>query len=265
MTTRTTAQILQSSITNLGWFNVTPHRIDQVIGLHAEATRHQPRMMRHGMTNEEIIASISGGGGGSTSGHADPTATAALWGEPDAVDDLGLGAIDAALDLILGTAVELDHAGTDAIGQPRRNPPLLPGRDGKVQAALGHLHHAQPNLTAAEQVDPGHIRFLVATSLDETVTWLHDKAVGIWRTSRGDTRPVAEQRNIVECSCCSKWRKGTIAIRKGLCDQCATFQDAYKARPTESIVRRWEHGHRNATPSQILEAKAPSRRRRQGA
>ena len=57
MTTRTTAQILQSSITNLGWLNVTPHRTDQVIGLHAEATRTRPQarhfsLDRYGLTPE---------------------------------------------------------------------------------------------------------------------------------------------------------------------------------------------------------------------
>lgn len=257
------APILRGSIASLDWLNTIPHTIDQVIGLHAEATRNAPRKLRHGLTNDEIIASISGGGGGGSSGHADPTATAALWGEPDAVDDLDLQAIDSALELCWETAVELDHAGAKACDLNPWNPIRQRGRAGTVQGTLAHLHHATPNLAAAEEVDPGHVRFLVVTVLDDSASWLHRKAEGIWKGSRGHLAPAAVQRAIVECSNCSPWRKSTIAWRKGLCKQCADFQDDHKCRPTEAIVRRWEYGQ-GATPSQILEAKAP-RRRAEGA
>ena len=257
--------VLRGAISSLDWLNTIPHTIDQVIGLHAEATRNAPRKLRHGMTNDEIIASISGGsGGGSSSGHADPTANAALHGEPDAVDDLDLGAIDAALELCYGTAVELDHAGARASDLNPWNPIRQRGRAGTVQGALAHLHHATPNLEAAEEADPGHIRFLVVTSLDETAAWLQGKAEAIWKGSRGHIEPAAVQRTIVDCTNCGDWRKGTIAVRKGLCEQCARYQDDYKHLPNEAITRAWDYGRQRLTPAMIAEAKAEQTSRRKG-
>jgi hypothetical protein len=256
------APILRGSIASLDWLNTIPHTIDQVIGLHAEATRNAPRKLRHGLTNDEIIASISGGGGGGSSGHADPTAMAALWGEPDAVDDLDLQAIDSALELCWETAVELDHAGATACDLNPWNPIRQRGRAGTVQGTLAHLHHAIPNLAAAEEADPGHVRFLVVTSLDETAAWLKRKAEAIWRASRGETEPAAVQRTLVDCSNCGGWRTGTIAVRKGLCEQCARFQDAYKFPPNEAITRAWDYGRERLTPAMIAEAKADAAGRR---
>ena len=249
------APILRGSIACLDWLNTIPHTIDQVIGLHAEATRNQPRKLRHGMTNDEIIASISGGGGGGSSGHADPTAMAALWGEPDAVDDLDLGAIDAALELCWETAVELDHAGALACDLNPWNPLRQRGRAGTVQGILAHLHHAIPNLAAAEEVDPGHVRFLVVTSLDETAAWLKRKAEGIWKGSRGQFAPAAVQRAIVECTNCSDWRSHTIAVRKGLCEQCAGYQDTYKGLPDEQITRALDYGRKRLSRTMIDNAR----------
>lgn len=261
------APILRGSIACLDWLNTIPHTIDQVIGLHAEATRNAPRKLRHGMTNDEIIASISGGGGGGSSGHADPTAMAALWGEPDAVDDLDLKAIDAALELVYGTAVELDHAGAKACDLNPWNPIRQRGRAGTVQGTLAHLHHAAPNLEAAEQVDPGHIRFLVVNVLDDASAWLKRKALGVWEDSRGEFRQVAVQRTIVECSNCSDWRRNTSAIRKGLCEQCANHQDRYKGLPDETITRALDSGRwRRITEAMLADARIfQATRKRRGA
>lgn len=53
-----------------------------------------------------------------------------------------------------------------------------------------------------------------------------------------------------------------LAIRNGLCEECATFRDAYKCLPTEAIIRAWDYGRERLTPAMIAEAKADAAGRR---
>lgn len=262
-------QALATAIGHLEWFAI-PHTVDQIIGLYSEALAGTTMRYRHGVSNDELLEAIRASGSstpGGKGGHSDPTADAALRGEPDAIDDTDgtLGAIDACLRTIGDAARELDHLGADATTTQRWHPPASGyGRQGTLAVIVARLHHAQPTLDAATQLDPDLVDELVRTHIAESAAWLHEKCTEIWRASRGDAMPVAVQRPIVECSCCSAWRKGAIARTRGLCDQCATFQGHHRCLPTEAIVRRWDYG-KGATPAQVLEAKAAGRKRRRSA
>lgn len=262
-------QALATAISELEWFAI-PHTVDQIVGLYSEALAGQTMRYRHGVSNDEMLEAIRASGSstpGGKGGHSDPTADAALRGEPDAIDDADgtLGAIDACLALLEDAARRLDHLGADSCGRVRWHPPrAADGRQGRLSMVISRLHHAAPTLDAAAQLDPDLVDELVRTHIAESAAWLHEKATEIWRASRGEAMPVAVQRAIVECSCCSPWRKGTIAQARGLCQQCATFQSHHRCLPTEAIVRRWDYG-KGATPAQVLEAKAASRKRRRSA
>lgn len=250
----------RKAVADLDWCNTVPHTIDGIIGIHAEQTRHQGRALRHGLTNDQILDALATGGGGpSGSGYSDPTSAAALRNEPDAADDLELGAIDAALALIYESAIEIDQVVTEACGLPRPSAVTPHGRQHHVSASAAHLMYVMPNLTRAHALtpDPDHLVLLVRTALAETTTWLRDKAEGIWLSAKGDRQTPAVQRAIVECTTCSRWRKGTVAVRRGQCNQCARFQEDHKCKATEAIVRRWELG-KGPTPALILEAKTPT-------
>jgi hypothetical protein len=261
------ADAIAETIDTLGWCVTIPHTIDQVIGIYAERTAHTSRPMRHGMTNDEIIASISGGGSsGGKGGHSDPTARAALWGEPDAVDnDETVATIRAAVTLCHETAVEIGGICADALAAPHWRPPAPLTLTQTVSVTVAHIHHWSPSVehTAANLrgEELAHLDTLVRTALAETATWLHDKAFGIWDLYRGETLQAAVQRTIVECRVHAAWVKcpPNAVAGKDLCPRCTTFQERYRCEPTEPIVRRWDYGS-EATPGQILEAKAASRK-----
>ncbi len=261
---------LTAAISDLEWFKI-PHTIDQIIGLYSEALAGRTMRYRHGVSNDEMVASqrasATGAGGMTDPAWSDPTGDAVLRGQPDAIDDSDetLGAIDATLALLEDAARRLDHLGADACGQVRWHPPQAADeRQGRLSVVISRLHHAKPRLDAAVRHDEEQSDELVRLHIAEPAAWLPAKGEDIWRASRGDTQPVAIQRAIVECTCCSAWRKGTIAQVRGLCDQCSTFQGHHRCLPTEAIVRRWDWG-KGATPAQVLEAKVASRKRRRSA
>jgi len=255
------AAAVAETIKALGWCVTIPHTIDQVIGIYAERTRTTARPMRHGMTNDEILASITGHGGGSTSGHSDPTARAALWGEPEAVDDdETVATIRHAVDLCHRSAAEI--AGICGTTTPAPADPTLTTT---VATTISTVHRWAPQLEpiAAELHgdDLAHLDQLVRTDLAETATLLHDKAYGIWDMTRGEQLQVAMQRTIVACRVHERWVKNppNAVGPKDLCARCTKFQERHRCEPTEPIVRRWEYGA-EATPGQILEAKAAGRK-----
>lgn len=262
------ASAIAETVETLGWCVTIPHTIDQVIGIYAERTGATSRPMRSGMTNDEILSRLtsrtdSGGGKG---GHSDPTARAALWGEPDAVDDDETVAnIRAAVTLCHETAVEIGGICADALAAPHWRPPAPLTLTQTVSVTVAHIHHWSPSVehTAANLrgEELAHLDTLVRTALAETATWLHDKAFGIWDLHRGETLQAAVQRTIVECRVHQAWVKNPPNAMPGkdLCTRCVNFQERYRCEPTEPIVRRWDYGS-EATPGQILEAKAASRR-----
>lgn len=257
------AEAIAETIETLGWCVAIPHTIDQVIGIYAERTATTTRPMRSGMTNDEIIASISGGGSsGGKGGHSDPTARAALWGEPDAVDnDETVATIRAAVTLCHETSVEIG----ELCGAPWPAPDLRIGLTSTVANTISRVHRwaplLEPTADALHGEQLAHLDTLVRTALAETATWLHDKAFGIWDLYRGETLQAAVQRTIVECRVHAAWVKcpPNAVAGKDLCSRCTTFQERYRCEPTEPIVRRWDYGS-EATPGQIIEAKAASRK-----
>jgi len=257
------AAAIAETVETLGWCVTIPHTIDQVIGIYAERTATASRPMRSGMTNDEILSRLtsrtdSGGGKG---GHSDPTARAALWGEPEAVDDdETVATIRHAVDLCHRSATEI--AGLCGTTTPAPADPTLTTT---VATTISTVHRWAPQLEpiAAELHgdDLAHLDQLVRTDLAETATWLHDKAYGIWDMTRGEQLQVAMQRTIVACRVHERWVKNppNAVGPKDLCARCTKFQERHRCEPTEPIVRRWEYGA-EATPGQILEAKAAGRK-----
>lgn len=258
---RTTA--LASTADHLGWFQI-PRTLDNIIGIYAEATRETQRPMRHGLSNDEILAEmVKRNSGGGTGGHSDPTATVALWGEPDARDDADgtLGMIDADLARITEAASELDHTCSAILGLA----PLggnFTGRQARLNAALSMLTHLRPNLepAIAAGADEHRIDELIHVKLHESAQGLRIKCQEIWQASRGDSRPVVVQRAIAECSNCSSHGiTGTIAGALGLCANCRRFQSDEKCLPDQRICRAWDRGSKCIPNGWKLEAKAAAK------
>ncbi|RTL09534.1 MAG: hypothetical protein EKK62_01640 [Acidimicrobiia bacterium] len=255
---------LATAIAELEWFK-TPHTIDQVVGLYSEALAGRTMRYRYGVTNGEMVESLKASGTGGSRGckgdHSDPTPDAALRGQPDATNDTDrtLTAIDTCLTNLTTNAHHLAH---------HCNPtttwtPTPTTRQGHIAYTLLHLRTAHPNLTAPH-TDPTYTDELIRTHIADDAAWLHDKATDIWHTSHGDTQPVATQRAIVECRICGTWRRGTIAVAAGRCQECSNFFRNHQCEATEAIVRRWAYSP-TALPGQILEAKAASRKRKRAA
>lgn len=244
--------------TDLEWFKI-PHTLDQVVGIYAEASREMQGTRPRSMTNEEILSSItSRGGSGGKGGHSDPTPAAALAGQPDAEDADGtMGSIDAALALLVESADELDRTCCTAMGVT----PLLGHRVGAVRqervtwsaTALIHVRpHLEPAIAALDHRDGQHLDELVRYAIAESASHLRTKAEDIWHASKGERRTVAVQRAIVECTLCSAWRSGTIAVSRGRCEQCARFQDHHKCKPTQEIVDHWEVTFKDRLPTEMI-------------
>jgi hypothetical protein len=255
---------ITAAIDDLAWCSTIPHTIDQVVGIYIEATSNAGRPMTHGLTNDEILATIAArGGGGGKGGHSDPTARAALWGEADAVDDADetIRSITVAIDQLVDDANELDRR----VARPW-DPPIPTGRTERVSYVIARLHHARPQLDGALDVagpdDVLELTILARTAIAGTAEWLRTKAEGIWSAHHGDRLPVAVQKRIAECSNCARWHSGTMAVDAGLCRQCADYRRAHPGcMRTEAIVRRHDYG-KQATPTQIFESRVAARGRR---
>lgn len=250
------AERFDAAVRHLDWCAQVPHTIDNIVGIYAEKTRNTSRPMRHGMTNDEILSSLTNhSGGGGKGGHSDPTAQAALYGEPDAIDDDGTVAeLRGTIAGIAAHALELDDLCALSVDEPVWRPPSTdPTLTGQVRDAVSRLHHCRPLLDRTADVHP-HADWLLR-EIAESAAWLHDKTRGIWDQHRGDQLPVAEQKPIVECRICGDWRTGTIAVAAGRCSDCSTFHGNHGCERTEGIVRRAEYG-KGPTPAQMIEARA---------
>lgn len=253
---------ITTAIGHLDWCTQIPHTIDRIIGIYAEATASTGRALpvEHRATNAAIVAAWDSTRAGRDQlgpGHADPTTTGTSHSTRD---DADLASIDAAVALIAEAALDIDHRTSDALGLEHWCPPASArSRDDRVRDAVSRLHHAHANVPAAAAIDHDIVE-LVRIDLADTAEWLHGKALGIWKASKGETKTAAVQRAIVECKRCGSWRKGSIAVRNDACAQCLKFNQHHHAWPTEAIVRRWEYGQA-ATPGQILEARATTKRK----
>ena len=254
----TDSAAIASTLEALGWCVTIPHTIDQVLGIHAERTTgHRP--MRHGMTNDEILSTlVNNGGGGGKGGHSDPTARAALWGEPDAIDDdETAGTIRGAVATCHETAIEIGHlCGTTS------PPPPDPTLTTRIATTITIVHRWAP-IAPTVQLAPdelSHMDWLIRDVLAETATWLKAKAEGIWLEHKGERLLVAEQKPLAPCACCSEWGYRDHAVPSSdLCEVCKRFRDEHKCWPTKSIRDDRAMGRKRVTPGQLAEAKAAKR------
>jgi len=249
----TTRHRLTAAIAHVEWLIAPPHALHSVIGIYAEMLAGKSMRFRHGASTTEILQALAanGIGGHPKGGHSDPTARAALAREPDADD--GNETIrrmrTAETDLVeltyelagrLGASTATEHRGLHAV------------------SLIAHrcLEHLDDDPTVAS----------IVSDIADTAAWLHEKALWIWQAAKGEALPVAEQKHIEACRLCGSWRKGTVAVSRGRCEQCTAFQDHHKCKPTEAIVRRWEAtGTSSTPPGMILEAKAQGRKRARSA
>ena len=254
----TDSAAIASTLEALGWCVTIPHTIDQVLGIHAERTT--PRRFALGLSNDQILQAMRAQEGGRTAVEwSDPTGDAALWGEPDAIDDdETAGTIRGAVATCHETAIEIGHlCGTTS------PPPPDPTLTTRISATITNVHRWAP-IVPTVQLAPdelAHMDWLIRDVLAETATWLKAKAEGIWLEHKGERLLVAEQKPLVSCRIHVAWVKNppNAAGPKGLCDRCLKFQERHRCEPTEPIVRRWEYGC-EATPGQIIEAKAAGRK-----
>lgn len=261
MTQRRTEAITEA-IEHLDWCSQPPHDIDRIAGIYAEAISRQPPAMRHGMSNDDILASITSRaeGGGGKGGHSDPTARAALWGEPDAPDDGDetLRMIAVMVDAVLEYATELDGIVQRLMGRPVWVPQTSARtRSEKLRMATTYLHHALPDIWVAE-AGLADVYGLIRNDLLDTARWLHEKAAAIWEAHHGDRQQVAVRREIKACRICGDWRKDTIAAAAGRCTECDGFFRNHQCERTETIVRKAEAG-RGPSPGDMIEARATRR------
>lgn len=252
------AESLARSIGHLDWFKI-PHTLDQVIGVYAEATSELAGTTARTRTNDQMVDGIKASaaeGRGAKGGHSDPTPAAALRGEPDAVDDdVTVGSIDAALDLLSESVLEV----ATALGI-RVPPPGRLGRQSRITDASTNLHRITPDLHVVDhQLDAKHLDFVIRTAIGETAEWLHVKAEAIWDAAKADARP-AQTRTHAECSnCVTHGITGTTATVDGMCGHCSRFQSDHKCLPDQRICRAWDRGAKSIPNGWVMEAQAASR------
>jgi hypothetical protein len=241
---------LTDALARIDWLCQPPHTLDQIIGIHAEASSRLPALPAFATPTQlaRHLDSIAALG----SSHADPTSTGRDKPPPS-----DLAPIDEQVWQLCQTARDLDdHATAEAGSSPWRPPGKPVTRTEQLRDATTRIHHARSvGLDSHDCADTLH--FVWERAFTECAGWLHLKALGIWHASKGETQQVAEQRTVKGCGACGQWRTGTIAGPSGLCDQCKDFRYHHKCRPTEAIVRRWEATGKSSTPpGMILEAQA---------
>jgi len=246
---------ITESLGHLNWVTTIPHKIDHIVKLQAQRAAAERPRFTHGMSNDDILSSLTSrlNASGGSGGHSDPTATAVLAGYVDDEYET-IGSLHHAVELIADSAAKA----LDLIGHPHPFPIswTILQTALSAQASLILLNEALP----PEPSD--HVLWLLREPIHGTACWLRETCEAIYTGTRLEDRDQPQQKPLVECVLCSEWRQGTIAASRGRCEQCAKFQDNHKCKPTEAIVRRWEATGSSATPpGMILEARATSRRR----
>ena len=253
----TDSAVIASTLEALGWCVTIPHTIDQVLGIHAERT--PPRRFALGLSNDQILQAMRAQEGGRTAVEwSDPTGDAALWGEPDAIDDdETAGTIRGAVATCHETAIEIGHlCGTTS------PPPPDPTLTTRIAATITNVHRWAPIVPTVQLApdDLSHMGWLIRDVLAETATWLKAKAEGIWLEHKGERLLVAEQKPLAPCACCSEWGYRDLAVPSSdLCEVCKRFRDEHKCWPTKSIRDDRAMGRKRVTPGQLAEAKAAKR------
>lgn len=270
MTTDTRTAALTATIDRLSWCTTIPHTIDQVVGIHIEATSRAGRpLAQRWLSNDELLGRITGNTGGGKGGHSDPTAVAALMGEPDAVDDADetLGMITHTCQSVADYADQADRIVSDALGLDRWNPPPTGGTRTQLLAHTeARIHHARPNLEPAIDAlghNAGHLDWLIRSAIHDEVEWLHEKARDIWATSKGDTWTPVIQKKLTYCACCTSWGlTELVAEGSDLCPWCHAFRSDHKFWPTKEIHHQLVTlGRKRLSRSLLDDAEAASKKR----
>ena len=251
----TDAPNLSSAIALVDWLCAPPHTIEMILGIYGEVAAHQGRELPSGLTASELAQWIGNSSAG-TSDRSDPVTREAMGTS----EDPAVQTVDAAIAQLAGLARDLDDHACTMAGQPLWRPTERKGRTEILRDSTTRLHHARSLGLEDHDRCGGDLHPMWERAYCETASWLHAKALGIWKAAKGETHQVAEQKSLAECSCCGRWRKGTIAAVGGRCTECDNFKRNVGVLPTEPIVRRWDVG-KAATPGQIMEAKAPGKRK----
>lgn len=249
----TDAPNLSSAIALVDWLTAVPHTIDQILGIYGEVASREGRVLPSGLTASELAQWLGDAPG--TSDRSDPVTREAMGTS----EDPAVQTVDAAIGQLAGLARDLDDHATAEACQPPWRPTERKGRTEILRDSTTRLHHAR-SLGLEDHHCEDQMHYVWERAYCETAVWLHGKALGIWKAAKGETHQVAEQKSLAECSCCGRWRKGTIAAVGGRCTECDNFKRNVGVLPTEPIVRRWDVG-KAATPGQIMEAKAPGKRK----
>lgn len=192
--------------------------------------------------------------------HSDPTGAAAL-----AVLDVGLDLRrqQRALRRDEADIAEAAHWIRATIaGEDHEAPATLPEAVWSIQWSntIPHNAAAWRGDTDEEQAEMDHACDHLATEARMLAAKVRHLLAGAVRE-----REKIDQPKRRDCRAHSRAGKlDVLAIRNGLCEECATFRDAYKCLPTEAIIRAWDYGRDRLTPAMIAEAKAEQAGRRKG-
>lgn len=114
-----------------------------------------------------------------------------------------------------------------------------------VKEKHAEFDHACDHLAFEAQALAAKVRLLLASAVQE--------------------RPKVQQPKRKDCRAHARAGKlDVLAIRNGLCEECAEFRRLHGCDPHEPIIRAWDWGRKRLTPALIAEAKAEQTSRRKG-
>lgn len=262
----TTTATIARAINHLRWLTTAPHTIEWCVQLQAQQRGAEHTRWPYGTSPAKMAADITASAIG-TGQHRDPTGDSLNRTSPPAHPH---GAIHHATDKLCSAAIDAQHHAARLLeAEPRTPRPSSTLNATIAEAALNLIHirdrilpldHDTRPAAIAALDDDQHLGWLLHDIADQA-EWIRTTCEQIHNATTGPIRTAVPGRRPDECRICSPWRSGTIAVSRGRCQQCATFQDHHKCKPTEAIVRRWEATGTSATPpGMIIEAKAGRRK-----
>lgn len=192
--------------------------------------------------------------------HSDPTGAAAL-----AVLDVGLDLRrqQRALRRDEADIAETAHWIRATIaGEDHEAPPTLPEAVWSIQWAS-----TVPHTAAAWRADTDEQRDEMDHACDHLARECAMLAakVRILLAKSVREKPKVQQPKRRDCRAHTRAGKlDVLAIRNGLCEECAEFRRLHGCDPHEPIIRAWDWGRKRLTPALIAEAKAEHASRRKG-
>lgn len=276
MTTTPTAYIGQA-VADLRWLTTVPHTIDHCVKLRAQQIAAERTRWAYGTSPTKMAEDITDSAWG-TGQHADPTGDGFGRRHDDDAHET-MASIRHAADLVRSSAIDAHHHAARLLEVEPRAPHPSHGLMATLNEAEVMLIVLRDRIIPNDPDDPDvrssaitvladnpHMMWLLRSAVGETASWLRATCEAAFDAASGPERDAVPGRKPDECSLCGSWRKGTVAVSRGRCEQCTAFQDHHKCKPTEAIVRRWEAtGTSSTPPGMILEAKAQGRKRARSA